>query len=187
MGSGDTNQEVVSIGNASGGTCSTYDPEAFARDLAGHTGVTDSEYEYDDPGSTLHRQHYGSVDTGQTDKGSGGNKYVVLRCEVTDGTKTQQELVKPQTKSDRGLPAKKQDLKEFNAEPVEEITTLMVRGIPCSFSPVPARIALSSPPPAPALDHLQWCPWGTPCGSAAQTCCNACSCRVGIWRRCSTC
>merc|ERR1719305_1005490 len=47
---------------------------------------------------------------------------------------TQQELVKPQTKSDRGLPAKKQDLKEFNAEPVEEITTLMVRGIPCSFS-----------------------------------------------------
>lgn len=47
---------------------------------------------------------------------------------------TQQELVKPQTKSDRGLPAKKQDLKEFNAEPVEEITTMMVRGIPCSFS-----------------------------------------------------
>merc|ERR1719265_1827493 len=33
-----------------------------------------------------------------------------------------------------GLAAKKQDLSEFNTEPVAEITTLMVRGIPCSFS-----------------------------------------------------
>jgi len=31
-------------------------------------------------------------------------------------------------------PPKKQDLKELNTEPVEEVTTLMVRGIPCSFS-----------------------------------------------------
>jgi len=31
-------------------------------------------------------------------------------------------------------PPKKQDLKELNTEPVEEITTLMIRGIPCSFS-----------------------------------------------------
>jgi hypothetical protein len=30
--------------------------------------------------------------------------------------------------------AKKQDLRELNTEPVDEITTLMVRGIPCSFS-----------------------------------------------------
>jgi hypothetical protein len=41
--------------------------------------------------------------------------------------------VNPQTKSDR-LPSKKQDLKDLEMEPVDEITTLMVRGIPCSFS-----------------------------------------------------
>lgn len=42
--------------------------------------------------------------------------------------------VKP-TKSDR-LACKKQDLKKFNGEavPKNEVTTLMVRGIPCSFS-----------------------------------------------------
>lgn len=44
-------------------------------------------------------------------------------------------VVKPITKSER-LASKKQDLKKFKAEdfPEEEITTLMVRGIPCSFS-----------------------------------------------------
>merc|ERR1719321_915775 len=31
-------------------------------------------------------------------------------------------------------PPKKQDLKELNTEPVDEVTTLMIRGIPCSFS-----------------------------------------------------
>merc|ERR1719262_1120212 len=42
--------------------------------------------------------------------------------------------VKP-VKSDR-LACKKQDLKKFNGEavPKNEVTTLMVRGIPCSFS-----------------------------------------------------
>jgi len=37
------------------------------------------------------------------------------------------------TKPERFV-AKKQDLKELNTEPVDEITTLMFRGIPCSFS-----------------------------------------------------
>merc|ERR1719156_224409 len=32
------------------------------------------------------------------------------------------------------LPSKKLDLREANSEPVTEITTLMIRGIPCSFS-----------------------------------------------------
>jgi hypothetical protein len=32
------------------------------------------------------------------------------------------------------LPSKKLDLREANLEPVTEITTLMIRGIPCSFS-----------------------------------------------------
>merc|ERR1719262_1500642 len=32
------------------------------------------------------------------------------------------------------LPCKKIDLREANTEPVTEITTLMIRGIPCSFS-----------------------------------------------------
>merc|ERR1719364_154695 len=32
------------------------------------------------------------------------------------------------------MPPKKQDLNELNTEPVEQITTLMIRGIPCSFS-----------------------------------------------------
>jgi hypothetical protein len=49
----------------------------------------------------------------------------------------QPQVVKPPaksgTKSER-FTAKKQDLRELNTEPVEEITTLMFRGIPCSFS-----------------------------------------------------
>jgi hypothetical protein len=42
---------------------------------------------------------------------------------------------KPASKSDR-LACKKQDLKKFNSEavPEDQVTTLMVRGIPCSFS-----------------------------------------------------
>merc|ERR1719335_129478 len=40
----------------------------------------------------------------------------------------QPKVVKPH------MPSKKQDLRELNTEPVEEITTLMIRGIPCSFS-----------------------------------------------------
>merc|ERR1719326_272718 len=43
------------------------------------------------------------------------------------------KVVKPRIKNERMVP-KKQDLKECNVDPVEEITTLMVRGIPCSFS-----------------------------------------------------
>jgi len=41
------------------------------------------------------------------------------------------QVVKPRAKA---TVTKKQDLKELNTEPVEEITTLMFRGIPCSFS-----------------------------------------------------
>jgi len=44
----------------------------------------------------------------------------------------QQEVQKKEGKPH--MPFKKQDLKELNTEPVEEMTTLMVRGIPCSFS-----------------------------------------------------
>jgi len=40
--------------------------------------------------------------------------------------------VQPQPKVVK--PPKKQDLKELPMEPVDEITTLMIRGIPCSFS-----------------------------------------------------
>jgi len=39
-----------------------------------------------------------------------------------------------QTQAKVVKPPKKQDLKELNTEPVEEMTTLMIRGIPCSFS-----------------------------------------------------
>jgi len=40
----------------------------------------------------------------------------------------QPKVIKP------NMPCKKQDLRELNTEPVDEITTLMIRGIPCSFS-----------------------------------------------------
>merc|ERR1719473_1154031 len=43
------------------------------------------------------------------------------------------QVVRPRTKAELMF-AKKQDLRELNTEPVDEITTLMVRGIPCSFS-----------------------------------------------------
>jgi len=45
------------------------------------------------------------------------------------------QVEQPIAKSER-LTSKKQDLKKFNSEavPVEEVTTMMVRGIPCSFS-----------------------------------------------------
>jgi len=45
------------------------------------------------------------------------------------------QVVKPRigAKLER-FTARKQDLRELNTEPVEEITTLMFRGIPCSFS-----------------------------------------------------
>jgi hypothetical protein len=39
-----------------------------------------------------------------------------------------------QPKKGPHMPSKKQDLRELNTEPVEEVTTLMIRGIPCSFS-----------------------------------------------------
>lgn len=44
----------------------------------------------------------------------------------------QQEVLSKLMKSH--LPCKKVDLKEASSEPVMEITTLMIRGIPCSFS-----------------------------------------------------
>merc|ERR1719473_1287523 len=43
------------------------------------------------------------------------------------------QVVRPRTKAELMF-AKKQDLRELNTEPVDEITTLMIRGIPCSFS-----------------------------------------------------
>merc|ERR1719388_342474 len=48
--------------------------------------------------------------------------------EQTQDQETQPKVVNPH------MPSKKQDLRELNTEPVEEITTLMIRGIPCSFS-----------------------------------------------------
>merc|ERR1719388_390623 len=48
--------------------------------------------------------------------------------EQTQDQETQPKVVKPH------MPSKKQDLRELNTEPVDEVTTLMIRGIPCSFS-----------------------------------------------------
>merc|ERR1719408_620168 len=52
---------------------------------------------------------------------------MMMPC-VQDQQEMSPKVIKPH------VPTKKLDLRDANTEPVTEITTLMIRGIPCSFS-----------------------------------------------------